>query len=96
MTFDKLIEYLEAVKDLETVAMLRQLAYEKNRLQQKINIQSEIIDRYVHMLACQDQEIERLGQQLELATWDEDAWKKYKKDHYEVINLYPGEGSKND
>ena len=35
----------------------------------------------------QQAEIEALKAQLELATWDEDAWKKFKKDNYEVINL---------
>ena len=32
-------------------------------------------------------EIEALKQRLELAEWDEDAWKKFKRDNYEVINL---------
>jgi len=32
-------------------------------------------------------EIEALKQQLELAEWDEDAWKKFKQDNYQVINL---------
>ena len=39
------------------------------------------------MLRQQQAEIEALKQQLELATWDEDAWKKFKKDNYVVINL---------
>ena len=39
------------------------------------------------MLRQQQAEIKVLKQQLELATWDEDAWKKFKKDNYEVINL---------
>jgi len=33
------------------------------------------------------EEIDELREALELATWDEDAWKKFKKDNYEVINL---------
>jgi cell division protein FtsB len=32
-------------------------------------------------------EIEELKQKLKLAEWDEDAWKKFKQDNYEVINL---------
>jgi len=32
-------------------------------------------------------EIEALKEKLELAEWDEDAWKKFKQDNYEVINL---------
>ena len=34
-------------------------------------------------------EIEELKEKLELAEWDEDAWKKFKRDNYEVINLTP-------
>ena len=40
-----------------------------------------------NMLRQQQAEIESLKEKLELATWDEDAWKKFKKDNYEVINL---------
>jgi septation ring formation regulator EzrA len=36
-----------------------------------------------------EQEIEALKQRLELAEWDENAWKKFKRDNYEVINLTP-------
>jgi hypothetical protein len=32
-------------------------------------------------------EIEALKEKLELAGWDEDAWKKFKQDNYEVIEL---------
>ena len=39
------------------------------------------------MLRQQAQEIEALKEKLELAEWDEDAWKKFKQDNYEVINL---------
>jgi hypothetical protein len=34
-------------------------------------------------------EIEGLKQALELAEWDEETWKKFKKDNYEVIELKP-------
>ena len=44
-------------------------------------------DDAADMLRQQQAEIESLKQQLELATWDEDAWKRFKKDNYEVINL---------
>ena len=32
-------------------------------------------------------EIEALKKKLEFAEWNEDAWKKFKQDNYEVINL---------
>jgi hypothetical protein len=34
-------------------------------------------------------EIEVLKQALELSEWDEETWKKFKKDNYEVIELKP-------
>ena len=34
-------------------------------------------------------EIEGLKQALELSEWDEETWKKFKKDNYEVIELKP-------
>ena len=39
------------------------------------------------MLRQQQAEIESLKQRLELAEWDEETWKKFKKDNYEVIEL---------
>jgi hypothetical protein len=45
------------------------------------------IDKAAETLRQQAQEIEALKQKLELAEWDEDAWKKFKRDNYEVINL---------
>ena len=41
------------------------------------------------MLRKQQAEIELLKQRLELAEWDEETWKKFKKDNYEVIELKP-------
>jgi hypothetical protein len=41
------------------------------------------------MLRQQQAEIEALKQRLELAEWDEETWKKFKKDNYEVIELKP-------
>jgi hypothetical protein len=41
------------------------------------------------MLRQQQAEIESLKQRLELAEWDEETWKKFKKDNYEVIELKP-------
>jgi len=41
------------------------------------------------MLRQQAKEIEVLKQRLELAEWDEETWKKFKKDNYEVIELKP-------
>jgi len=32
-------------------------------------------------------EIEALKEKLKLVEWNEDAWKKFKQDNYEVINL---------
>jgi hypothetical protein len=49
--------------------------------------QEKTIEFYYQMLRDKDVEIEALKQQLELAEWDEDAWKKFKRDNYEVINL---------
>ena len=40
-----------------------------------------------HMIGVLRWEIEQLKEKLELAEWDEDAWKKFKRDNYEVINL---------
>jgi hypothetical protein len=46
------------------------------------------ISRQLADIVCQQQaEIEALKEKLELAEWDEDAWKKFKKDNYVVINL---------
>jgi len=42
-----------------------------------------------HMISVLRGEIELLKEKLELAEWDEDAWKKFKRDNYEVINLTP-------
>ena len=42
-----------------------------------------------NMLRQQQAEIEALKQRLELAEWDEETWKKFKKDNYEVIELKP-------
>jgi hypothetical protein len=41
------------------------------------------------MVKQQQAEIEALKQRLELAEWDEEIWKKFKKDNYEVIELKP-------
>ena len=35
----------------------------------------------------QQKEIDMLKNILELSDWDEQAWKKYKKDNYELIEL---------
>jgi tRNA G10 N-methylase Trm11 len=51
-------------------------------------------DKYIKeqasaMLRQQAKEIQALKQRLELAEWDEETWKKFKKDNYEVIELGP-------
>jgi RNA polymerase-interacting CarD/CdnL/TRCF family regulator len=46
-----------------------------------------MLPKVKELIDQQAQEIEALKQQLELAEWDEDAWKKFKQDNYEVINL---------
>jgi len=40
-----------------------------------------------HMIGVLREEISLLKEKLELAEWDEDAWKKFKQNNYEVINL---------
>jgi FtsZ-binding cell division protein ZapB len=42
-----------------------------------------------HMICMLRWEIGELKEKLELAEWDEDVWKKFKRDNYEVINLTP-------
>jgi hypothetical protein len=44
-------------------------------------------DEYVNRMT--KEQMEALKQQLELAEWDEETWKKFKKDNYEVIELKP-------
>ena len=45
--------------------------------------------KVVTMLRQQAKEIQELKERLELAEWDENAWKKFKQDNYQVINLTP-------
>jgi hypothetical protein len=42
-------------------------------------------DEYVNRMT--KEQMEALKQQLELAEWDEETWKKFKKDNYEVIEF---------
>jgi septal ring factor EnvC (AmiA/AmiB activator) len=71
----------------ESATMLRQQAEEIEKLQRRVYTQTEIIRLYEDMLGDADFEIKTLKEKLELAEWDEDAWKKFKQDNYEVINL---------
>jgi len=50
-------------------------------------------DQASRMLRQQAEEIEALKEKLELAGWDEDAWKKFKRDNYEVIELKCASGN---
>jgi len=46
-----------------------------------------MLPKVKELIDQQAQEIEQLKKKLEIAEWDEDAWKKFKRDNYEVINL---------
>jgi uncharacterized protein YdcH (DUF465 family) len=83
----KTLLYVATIVD--SANMLRQQQEKIDRLLDQYQQLNENLEMWKTGHFKQQAEIETLKQRLELAEWDEEKWKKFKQDNYEVIELKP-------